>query len=541
MDRKKVLSQNSWSLMITCIVGGLALATSLLLLVTSAWLISAASLKPAILELEVAIVLVRLFGISRGAIRYLSRILEHEKIFSLNSKIRIDIFRSLVNDSNPAKYKINTPGFLSRVNTMIEQFNNRFLRLLIPSGNLIFLTLITSGFYLFFSVKIFLILFPSYLLVIFVISLILRSYKKGLKQDNNSLAIKSELISKIDESIRSLPESLIFGYSEIIQSEISNLQSQLLEIERGRSKKEVFWQTVVAISFISIFFVTLISTLNQFFQGSISNLLVAPFILAIFSLFEPIFLMPNSWALNEEMKNSHLELENLLAFSNIEIVDSFSSVEKIDQILELEFIEFGAQIEGRNLLKINQKLFPGQILFISAPSGGGKSTFIESLIGNLPNTGKIKVKKRNLDSEILDNSDLSLLLQRDHLFNTSIRENFKLANTSINDEMIWELLDLVEIGGCLRDRGLNLDFQIANYQCPFSGGEMQRIKWARSMARKSQLYIWDEPCEYLDQDLIERILPSNIDYIKSNNPTSIFLIISHIDLKPILSNYDLVF
>ena len=541
MDRKKVLSQNSWSLMITCIVGGLALATSLLLLVTSAWLISAASLKPAILELEVAIVLVRLFGISRGAIRYLSRILEHEKIFSLNSKIRIDIFRSLVNDSNPAKYKINTPGFLSRVNTMIEQFNNRFLRLLIPSGNLIFLTLITSGFYLFFSVKIFLILFPSYLLVIFVISLILRSYKKGLKQDNNSLAIKSELISKIDESIRSLPESLIFGYSEIIQSEISNLQSQLLEIERGRSKKEVFWQTVVAISFISIFFVTLISTLNQFFQGSISNLLVAPFILAIFSLFEPIFLMPNSLALNEEMKNSHLELENLLAFSNIEIVDSFSSVEKIDQILELEFIEFGAQIEGRNLLKINQKLFPGQILFISAPSGGGKSTFIESLIGNLPNTGKIKVKKRNLDSEILDNSDLSLLLQRDHLFNTSIRENFKLANTSINDEMIWELLDLVEIGGCLRDRGLNLDFQIANYQCPFSGGEMQRIKWARSMARKSQLYIWDEPCEYLDQDLIERILPSNIDYIKSNNPTSIFLIISHIDLKPILSNYDLVF
>ncbi len=541
MDRKKVLSQNSWSLMITCIVGGLALATSLLLLVTSAWLISAASLKPAILELEVAIVLVRLFGISRGAIRYLSRILEHEKIFSLNSKIRIDIFRSLVNDSNPAKYKINTPGFLSRVNTMIEQFNNRFLRLLIPSGNLIFLTLITSGFYLFFSVKIFLILFPSYLLVIFVISLILRSYKKGLKQDNNSLAIKSELISKIDESIRSLPESLIFGYSEIIQSEISNLQSQLLEIERGRSKKEVFWQTVVAISFISIFFVTLISTLNQFFQGSISNLLVAPFILAIFSLFEPIFLMPNSWALNEEMKNSHLELENLLTFSNIEIVDSFSSVEKIDQILELEFIEFGAQIEGRNLLKINQKLFPGQILFISAPSGGGKSTFIESLIGNLPNTGKIKVKKRNLDSEILDNSDLSLLLQRDHLFNTSIRENFKLANTSINDEMIWELLDLVEIGGCLRDRGLNLDFQIANYQCPFSGGEMQRIKWARSMARKSQLYIWDEPCEYLDQDLIERILPSNIDYIKSNNPTSIFLIISHIDLKPILSNYDLVF
>ncbi|HEX6887853.1 MAG TPA: hypothetical protein VF143_07080, partial [Candidatus Nanopelagicales bacterium] len=56
----------------------LALASAVGLLTVSAWLISRASQQPPILTLQVAIVAVRAFGISRGVFRYAERVVGHD-------------------------------------------------------------------------------------------------------------------------------------------------------------------------------------------------------------------------------------------------------------------------------------------------------------------------------------------------------------------------------------------------------------------------------------------------------------------------------
>ena len=56
------------------LLGGLSLSAAVGLLAASAWLISMASTRPPILVLQVAIVLVRFFGLSRGTLKYAARI-----------------------------------------------------------------------------------------------------------------------------------------------------------------------------------------------------------------------------------------------------------------------------------------------------------------------------------------------------------------------------------------------------------------------------------------------------------------------------------
>src|SRR5664279_2852262 len=63
------------------ILGGLASGCAVALMATSAWLIARAAQKPPVLYLMVAVVAVRTFGIGRGVLRYLERLVSHDAAF----------------------------------------------------------------------------------------------------------------------------------------------------------------------------------------------------------------------------------------------------------------------------------------------------------------------------------------------------------------------------------------------------------------------------------------------------------------------------
>jgi ATP-binding cassette subfamily C protein CydC len=89
-------------------LGALTIAASIALLATSAYLISAAALHPSIAELQVAIVGVRFFGLSRGIFRYLERLSSHETTFRLLGRLRVWFYRAL-EPLAPADWVANVP------------------------------------------------------------------------------------------------------------------------------------------------------------------------------------------------------------------------------------------------------------------------------------------------------------------------------------------------------------------------------------------------------------------------------------------------
>ena len=109
---------------LSVLLGSGVVAGGIGLLGTSAYLIAAAALHPSVGVLQVAIVGVRFFGLSRGVLRYLERLVSHSVNFRLIKQIRV-WFYTKIEPLAPAGL-INARGgdLLARVVGDIETLEN---------------------------------------------------------------------------------------------------------------------------------------------------------------------------------------------------------------------------------------------------------------------------------------------------------------------------------------------------------------------------------------------------------------------------------
>ena len=114
------------------ILGGLSLGMAVGLLASSAWLISMASTQPPILTLQVAVVSVRFFGLSRGVFRYAERIYGHDAILRVATKMQIAIYEALVKREPINSAALQRGKLLQQITTDIEVVQDRWIRIFIP-------------------------------------------------------------------------------------------------------------------------------------------------------------------------------------------------------------------------------------------------------------------------------------------------------------------------------------------------------------------------------------------------------------------------
>ena len=158
-------------------------------------------------------------------------------------------------------------------------------------------------------------------------------------------------------------------------------------------------------------------------------------------------------------------------------------------------------------------------------SGSGKSSIVHALLGFLPYEGSITIN--GVEASLIPSEEriahFSVLLQQDHLFATSIRENMKIANPLVSDQEIMEAFKTVELYELMSEVGL--DTHIGSYGHNFSGGERQRIKLARALLHSGQVLILDEPFEFLDFTQVTRIAARLNELAKSKT----LIVVSHLE------------
>src|SRR5512133_565583 len=131
---------------LSVLLGVAAIASSIGLLGTSAYLIAYAALHPSVAVLQVAIVGVRFFGISRAVFRYLERLGAHSVNFSLLARLRV-WFYSLLEPLAPARLQtLHSADLLGRVTTDIETLENFYVRAVAPPLVALIITLGVSAF-----------------------------------------------------------------------------------------------------------------------------------------------------------------------------------------------------------------------------------------------------------------------------------------------------------------------------------------------------------------------------------------------------------
>lgn len=157
---------------------------------------------------------------------------------------------------------------------------------------------------------------------------------------------------------------------------------------------------------------------------------------------------------------------------------------------------------------INECIYPGEVVSIIGPSGGGKSTFLRCLnMLETPTSGHVYFQgeelvagSTNLD---LHRQRIGMVFQQFNVFpHLTVLENITLAPTlekhvdkAVAEKEAMELLKKV-----------GLEEKANEYPRKLSGGQKQRLAIVRAMAMHPEVMLFDEPTSALDPEMVKGVL-----------------------------------
>jgi ABC-type multidrug transport system fused ATPase/permease subunit len=165
--------------------------------------------------------------------------------------------------------------------------------------------------------------------------------------------------------------------------------------------------------------------------------------------------------------------------------------------MALDGIDFGYAGRPRILSNFSFRFDKGRTYAIVGPSGIGKSTLADLLLGLVaPDRGTITINSGRLPIAAAYGR-LLLVEQQPKIFSTSVRDNL-LFGYEASDERLWEALRQVDLEDFVRQLHLGLDTVLSYQGENLSGGQRQRIGIARALVRSPDLLILDEATSALD-------------------------------------------
>jgi ABC-type multidrug transport system fused ATPase/permease subunit len=176
-----------------------------------------------------------------------------------------------------------------------------------------------------------------------------------------------------------------------------------------------------------------------------------------------------------------------------------------ENVISVEELSFAyPEIEKQVLNNISFSIPKGKFVGIVGPSGAGKTTFVDILLGLLPpSKGKISVDGKNIYDDIRTwQANLAYVPQSIYLIDGTIRENIALGvdEKEINDALINKVLHMAELYDFVQELPAGIDTTVGERGVKLSGGQRQRIGIARALYYQPQVLVLDEATSALDNE-----------------------------------------
>jgi thiol reductant ABC exporter CydC subunit len=480
-------------------LGAFAFIGGIGLTISSGWLITMAASHPPILTLSVAIVMVRFFGIFRSAARYAERLISHKAVFSRLTKLRVGIYTKIASSSIAAAHRFNSGTAVKTIVDDVERAQEYQLRIKLPHASAV-ISLITGALLgLWVRPQSLYITVPVSALLLMIVPALIKSRSEVIARDIEG--IENKYTQLIQSSVHGVAEAAIYGYLD------QNLAASLSQEEKIRSKEEnllkatYFYASItnllIAGSVVGFSFLAYSLAKSQEIPPvQVTMLIFLPLVIfeAISAWFPNLFaagkLLKSQRSVDELMKTPS-DQEDGLVFN--ETITSLS-VNKATVAWESDFMQ-----------SVDLEVKQGELLVIRGRSGSGKSTLAMGLLSLLPYKGSITINAQELRGFSSTQSRIVGTVQKSHIFNTTLRENMKIANQDANDDQIIAALACVELDQLLSEFAYGLDTVIGEFGRVVSGGEAKRLAIARVLLADADVYILDEPTEHLDAQLAQRL------------------------------------
>lgn len=167
----------------------------------------------------------------------------------------------------------------------------------------------------------------------------------------------------------------------------------------------------------------------------------------------------------------------------------------------------------------------GQSVGIVGPSGAGKTTAVDVLLGFLaPEEGQVLMDGVDILEDLPGFlNQVGYIPQSIFMLDDTIRANVAFGDESVLDEEVWRALKDASLDEFVRGLPEGLDTEIGERGMRLSGGQKQRIGIARALYRDPSILVFDEATSALDNETEKSIMES-IDHLKG---VKTMIIIAH--------------
>jgi ABC-type multidrug transport system fused ATPase/permease subunit len=219
-----------------------------------------------------------------------------------------------------------------------------------------------------------------------------------------------------------------------------------------------------------------------------------------------------------EIYNDFMAVKDLKDRDEKKIFTKASENLKFDEKISVKNLSFS--YPSKDVLVLNDVSFDipkGGFVGVVGPSGAGKTTFVDILLGLLPpKSGGIFVDGVDIYSNLsgwLNN--VSYVPQSIYLIDGSIKENiaFGVADKDVDDEKIRRVLEMAELKDVVDGLPEKENTNVGDRGAKLSGGQRQRIGIARALYQDPSVLVLDEATSALDNET-EKSITSTILKLK---------------------------
>ncbi|BDR54142.1 amino acid ABC transporter ATP-binding protein [Bombiscardovia apis] len=496
------LKQHKGLLTLIFFLGTMTFVCAAGLMFTSGYLISRSARRPFnIFVVYVPVVLTRAFGIGRPVFKYLERTRSHDWVLRVVSKLRVQLYRTLSKDASFLTEHERTGTVLSMLADDLDHLENFYLRTIFPTVVAYLMWLVVSIAVGTFSLVSSLLLFVLFALILILIPLMSLAFSDGHYAVEK--ARKQDEYTQVTESYLGLSDWVIThrqsefaatGSKDFARIMDSQLEQKRFERWRDFAIQMVFALMAVVLLVGSQLFLTSSDTLADY---------AAAVVLCLFPLVDCFIVVSQAVAEVPLYTDSLNHLNGLTERVEARQFEPVQQVKLQEPVASVDFdhVSFAYGPGQPTLLNDFSMHIPaGQNVALLGPSGEGKTTILQLLLGDLQaQSGTIAVNGQPVAALQDSRPEIfGYLNQQPFLFNTTIASNLRLGNPDASDEQVWQALEAVQMADVVRSLPSGLDTPVEEGGIRFSGGQRQRLALARIVLKDTPVILLDEPTIGLD-------------------------------------------
>ena len=211
-------------------------------------------------------------------------------------------------------------------------------------------------------------------------------------------------------------------------------------------------------------------------------------------------------------------------FDLIDELTGINELEKIETKLDTKHYGFSpnlnidsvkfkyANSEEITIQDISLNVASGRFVAFVGPSGGGKSTLVDLVLGLLaPSSGSITISGLTPFETIKKwPGSIGYVPQDVFIENSTVKENICLGFNPdlVPDDLVWQALEVADLSEFVKGLEGQLSYRISDAGKNLSGGQRQRLGIARALLTKPRIIIFDEATSALDAETENRVSES---------------------------------